>query len=79
MNNDDLLNDAIDAQIQSVIDRSRGNTLRGMMQAPGVGQPEDDLADEGTLAMIAEDEEEQAKKAQGGGGIAGALGGILGG
>lgn len=79
MNDDDLMNDAIDAQIQQAIGRSRASTLHGMAQAPGVPQQglNDNDGDEGTLAMMAEDDDEDDKKQ--GGGLGGIVGSIMGG
>lgn len=71
----DDVNDAVSAQIQAAIGRSRENGLRGMTQAPGVAQIDPGEADEATGlrgladAMVKEDEEEARKKAAGGGGM----------
>lgn len=87
MSNDfdgDDVNDRIDSQIQQMIERSRENKLRGMIQPPGVQALDSGEADEsgmrGLAAQMAkEDEEEQAKKSQGGGGPLGAIAGMIGG
>jgi hypothetical protein len=79
MNDDDLKNDAIDAQIQAAIGQARGNTLQGMTQAPGVppmGTSDNDADDMTVQSMQAEDDAEEAKKKQGGGGLGGLVSGV---
>lgn len=81
MFDDDMKNDAIDAQIQQGIGRLRGNTLQGMAQLPAVGPAggDNDADDAITAQMIAEDEAEQAKKAQSsGGGLGGMASSVMG-
>jgi len=79
MNDRDLINDAVDAEIQAAISRSRGNTLSGLKQmpvAPGVPEENEDSMYE---AMLQEDEAEQAAKSkQGGGGLGGILKSVMG-
>ena len=76
MFNDDLKNDAIDAQIQQGIGRLRGDTLNGMVHhAEGSGEMEGDhdADDSITKQMIAEDEAAEAAKKNKGGGMGGIM------
>lgn len=75
MFNDDLKNDAIDAQIQQGIGRLRGDTLQGMAHPPGVPPigADGDADDSITAQMIAEDEAAEAAKKDKGGGMGGIM------
>ena len=84
MNNDDLMNDALDARIQQAVANSRGSTLEGMAQKHVPTDPDADAEyAEGLKGIAGETEEEDEKKKQGGGldigSIAGMAGSMMGG
>ncbi|MDX2014147.1 MAG: hypothetical protein SFW67_28370 [Myxococcaceae bacterium] len=75
---DDMMNDAIDAQIQAALQRSRGNALEAMRpaMAQATEEPEDQSMYE---QMVAEDMAANSQPKSGGGGLGAIAGKLLGG